>query len=89
MNIFTFASFSRNPKRLQWRTVLIFLQTGDLLGYVLDHLFDNLTDKSYSNVDDRFNVDMYRIITHESKSKFQLTIGVYTNYEINAGQTLL
>ena len=51
--------------------------TGDLLCYVLDRLFDNLTDKSYANVDARNNVDMLRIITHESKSKFQLTIGVF------------
>ncbi len=50
--------------------------TGDVLGSVFDRLFDNLTDKSYSNVDDRNNVDMLRIITRESKSKFQLTIGV-------------
>ena len=52
--------------------------TGDSLGYVLDRLFDNLTDKSYSNVDDRNNVDKLRIITRESKSKFQLTIGVFS-----------
>ena len=52
--------------------------TGDLLGYVLDRLFDNLTDKSYSNADDRNNVDMLRIITRESKWKFQLTIGVFS-----------
>ena len=26
--------------------------TGDLARYVLDRLFDNLTDKSYWNVDD-------------------------------------
>ncbi len=52
--------------------------TGDLLCYVLDRLFDNLTDKSYANVDARNNVDMLRIITHESKSKFQLTIGVFS-----------
>ncbi len=47
--------------------------TGDLPRYVLDRLFDNLTDKSYWNVDDRNNVDMLRIITRESKSTFQLT----------------
>ena len=35
----------------------------DLLRYVLDRLFDNLTDKSYGNVDDRNNVDLLRIIT--------------------------
>ena len=32
--------------------------TGDLPRYVLDRLFDNLTDKSDRNVDDRNNVDM-------------------------------
>ena len=32
--------------------------TGDLPRYVLDRLFDNLTDKSYLNVDDRNNVDL-------------------------------
>ena len=41
-----FASFSQNPKFLQWRTVLT-MYTGDLPRYVLDRLFDNLTDKSY------------------------------------------
>ena len=46
--------------------------------YVLDRLFDNLTDKSYRNIDDRNNVDMLRIITRETKSKFQLTIGVFS-----------
>ena len=51
--------------------------TGDLPRYVLDHLFDNLTDKSYWNVDDRNNVDLRRIITRGTKSKFQLTIGVF------------
>ena len=50
--------------------------TGDLQRYVLDRLFDNLTDKSYSNVDDRNNIDLLRIITCGSNSKFQLTIGV-------------
>ena len=50
--------------------------TGDLPRYVLDRLFDNLTDKSYWNVDDRNNVDLLRIITLGSNSKFQLTIGV-------------
>ena len=50
--------------------------TGDLPRYVLDRLFDNLTDKSYCNVDDRNKVDLLRIITHGSNSKFQLTIGV-------------
>ena len=52
--------------------------TGDLPRYVLDCLFDNLTDKSYWNVDDRNNVDMLRIITRETKSKFQLTFGVFS-----------
>ena len=42
--------------------------TGDLPLNVLDHIFDNLTDKSYWNVDDRNNVDMHRIITREAKS---------------------
>ena len=50
--------------------------TGDLPRYVLDRLFDNLTDKSYWNVDDRNNVDLLQIITRGSISKFQLTIGV-------------
>ena len=49
---------------------------GDLPCYVLDRLFDNLTDKSYWNVDDRNNVDLLRIITPGSNLKFQLTIGV-------------
>ena len=40
--------------------------TGDLPRYVLDRLSDNLTDKSYWNVDDRNNVDMIRIITGEA-----------------------
>ena len=51
--------------------------TDNLPRYVLDHLFDNLTDKSYWNVDDWTNVDMLRIITRETKSNFQLTIGVF------------
>ena len=50
--------------------------TGDLPGYVLHRLFDHLTDKSYWNVDDRNNVNLLRIITRGSNSKFQLTIGV-------------
>ena len=50
--------------------------TGDLLHYVLDRLFDSLTDKSYWNVDDRNNVDLLRIITRGSNSKFQLTAAV-------------
>ncbi len=36
--------------------------TGDLSPYVLDRFVDNLTDKSYLNVDDRNNVDLIRII---------------------------
>ena len=52
--------------------------TGDLPRYVLDRLFDNLTNKSYWNVDDRNNVDMLRITTRETNSKFQLTIGVFS-----------
>ena len=50
--------------------------TGDLLRYVLDRLFDSLTDKSYWNVDNRNNVYLLRIITRGSNSKFQLTVGV-------------
>ena len=50
--------------------------TGDFSCFVLDRLFDNLTDKSYLNVDDRSNVDVLGIITRETKSKFQPTIGV-------------
>ena len=49
--------------------------TGYLPRYVLDRLFDNLTDKSYWNVDDRNNVDLLR---NNHKSKFQLTIGVFS-----------
>ncbi len=52
--------------------------TGDLPRYVLDRLFDHLTDKSYWNVDDRNNVDMLRIITCGTKSKFQLKIAVFS-----------
>ena len=52
--------------------------TGDLPRYVLDRLFDNLMDKSYWNIDDRNNVDLLRIITRGSNSKFQLTIGVFS-----------
>ena len=52
--------------------------TGDLPRYVLDRLFDNLTDTSYWNVDDRNNVDLLRITTCGSNSKFQLTIGVFS-----------
>ena len=48
--------------------------TGDLPRYVLDRLFE----KSYSNVDDRKNVDVLQIITRETKSKIQLTIGVFS-----------
>ena len=40
-----FVSFSKTPKLLKWRTVLT--TVGDLPRYVLDRLFDNLTDKSY------------------------------------------
>ena len=50
--------------------------TGNLPRYVLDRLFDNLTDKSYRNADYRNNVDLLQIITLGSNSKFQLTIGV-------------
>ena len=50
--------------------------TGNWSHYVLDRLFNNLTDKSYWNVDDRNSVDMLRIITRETKSTFQLTIGI-------------
>ena len=50
--------------------------TGDLPLYVSERLFDNLTDKSYWNVDVRNNVDLLRIIIRGSNSKFQLTIGV-------------
>ena len=35
-------------------------------------------DKLYLNDDDRSNVDMLRIITCETKSKFQLIIGVFS-----------
>ena len=52
--------------------------TGDLPCYVFDRLFDILTDKSYSNIDDRNNFDMLRIITRKSKLKFQLTIRVFS-----------
>ena len=51
---------------------------GDLTRYVLDRLFDNLTDKSYWNVDDWNNVDLLRIITRGSKYKCQLTLGVFS-----------
>ena len=37
-----------------------------------------MKDKSYWNVDDRNNVDMLRIISRETKSKFQLTIRVFS-----------
>ena len=52
--------------------------TGDFACYVLDRLFDNLTDKSYWNVDDWNNVDLFRIITRWSNSKCRLTIGVFS-----------
>ena len=32
--------------------------TSDLPGYVLDRLFDNLKNKSYWNVDNRYNVNV-------------------------------
>ena len=51
---------------------------GDLTRYVLYRLFDNLTDKSYWNVDDWNNVDLLRIITRGSKYKCQLTLGVFS-----------
>ena len=35
-------------------------------------------DKSELNVDDRSNGDMLQIITRETKSKFQLAIGVFS-----------
>ena len=38
--------------------------TGDLPRYVLDRLFDNLTDNSYWNVDDQNNIDILWIIMH-------------------------
>ena len=41
--------------------------TVDLLRYVLDRLFDNLTDQYYLNVNDRSNIDMLRIITCETE----------------------
>ena len=52
--------------------------SGDLPRYLLDRLFDNLTDTPQWNVDDRNNVGMLRIITRETKTKFQLTIGVFS-----------
>ena len=52
--------------------------TGGLPRYVLDRLFDNLRDKSYLNVDDWNKVDLLRIITRRTKSKCQLTIGVFS-----------
>ena len=51
--------------------------TGDVARYVFDRLYDNLTDKSYWNVDGRNDVDLLRIITRRTKSKFQLTIWVF------------
>ena len=51
--------------------------TGDLPRYVLGRLFDHLTDKCDWTVDDRNNVDLLRIITRGTKSKFQLTIRVF------------
>ena len=52
--------------------------TGDLKRYDLDRLFDNLTDKSYWNVDDWNNVDLLRIITRGSNLKCQLTLRVFS-----------
>ena len=52
--------------------------TGDLARYVLDRLFDNLTDKSYRNVDDWNNVDQLLIISRGSNSKCQLPVGVFS-----------
>ena len=72
-----FASFSQNPKLLQ-HLVDGTNYAGDLPRSILDHLFDNLTDKSYWNVDDWNSVDMLRIITRDTKSKFQLTITVFS-----------
>ena len=62
----------------QNRKLLHINYTGDLPSYVFDRLFDNFTDKSYWNVDDRNNVDLFRIITRGSNSKVQLTIGVFS-----------
>ena len=65
----------------QWKFIEHFAvinYTGNLPRYVLDRLFDNLTGKSYWNVDDRNNVGLLRMITREAKSKFQLTIGVFS-----------
>ena len=47
--------------------------TGDLSRYVLDRLVDNLTDKSYLNVDDRNNVDLLRIITWYSREQLEVS----------------
>ena len=69
-----FSSFSQNPKLLQWRTVLTTLA----ICYVLDRSFYILTAKSYWHIDDRNTIDMLRIITRETKSKFQLIIGVFS-----------
>ena len=63
-----FASFIQNPKSF-YNGGRYFNYTGDLPRYV-DRLFDNLTDKSYWNVDDRNNVDLLWIITRGSNSKF-------------------
>ena len=67
-----FGSFSQNPILPQWWTTLAIWRV------VLDRLFDNLTDKSYWNVDDWNNVDLLRIITRVSKYKCQLTLGVFS-----------
>ncbi len=69
------------PLRLRFESKLLIFPltyTGDLLRYVLDRLFENLTDKSHWHIDDRNNVDMLRIITSMTKSKLQLTIGVFS-----------
>ena len=50
----------------------VFIYPGDLPCYVLDSLFDNLTDTYSLNVDDRSDGDMLKIITRETKSKFQM-----------------
>ena len=46
--------------------------------YVFDCLLDSLTDESLLNVDDQNNGDVFCIITRGPKSKFQLTIGVFS-----------
>ena len=68
-----FGRFSQNPILPQWRTTLAIWRVMSK-----DRLFDNLTDKSYWNVDDWNNVDLLRIITRGSKYKCQLTLGVFS-----------